>query len=352
MKKLLTLICAIFILTGCTKIVQDEIPYISYDCAQLRAPKTTMTFQGFIDRGLDVELSFSLSGIMNKTFAEEGEFVKKGKLLAKLDNEEYKLQISRAKTELEEAYIKYNRANSYFESVTKLYKAGGISFNDWEEAQTNLKTGANQIKILNDALKITKDKEKFSNIYAPYDGYVIKVYKDDMQFVSSGEKVILFQGLKMPEARVFASQNDINKVQIGEDVILTADIDPKKEYKGKIKSKVNSSINEGAYRVTISITDEADELLDGMSVNVYLADKVKKCKIFVPTASVVKEGDKSYLYILEKTNENMGIAHKREVEIGEVFGEAIEIKSGLQTGENFITEGVNKIMDGSKVKFL
>lgn len=352
MKKALLLCILLCFLSGCTGQRNENIPYVDFIPAKYQKVESDKTYQGYIDRGLDVELSFALSGVMNGIYVVEGEFVKKGKLLAKLDNDEYKFNITRAQSELDDAYVKFNRAKSYFERITKLHSAGGISYNDWEEAQTNLKSSVNQIKILDDALKIAKNKETFSNIYAPYDGYVIKTFKDKMQFASAGERVILFQGEGMLEARVFVSENSINDIKIGDRVILTSDAIKNREYEGKIKSKVNSSINEGSYRVTVSVLDNAPELLDGMSVNVFVPNENKTCKILVPTSSVLAEKDKKYVFVLKKETENKGVVYKREIVTGDIYNNEIEIKCGIKEGEFVVIEGVNKIMNASLVRFL
>ncbi len=350
MKQILSLIF-IFLLFGCVAENREEIPFIVYENVQYQNLSPDKIFQGFIDRALDVDLSFGLSGIMKSLYVDEGEFVKKGTLLARLDNDEYNLQIKRAKTELDDANVKYNRAKSYFERITKLHQAGGISYNDWEAAQTNLKTSINQIQILKDALDIAKDKEGFSNIYAPYDGYIIKRFKDPMQFVNAGERVIYFQGRGNLEARVFVSQNDINKINIGDFVILKADSIPNKEFKGKIKSKVNSSINEGSYRITVSIDEDNKELLDGMSINIYFEKFKTPSSITLPISSIVSEKDAKYVYILNKTSSNFGTVKKTQIKSGQIIKDRIQIISGLKVGDNVVIDGVNKIMDGSKVEF-
>lgn len=352
MKKLCLILFLFLFLSGCNVVQNDDMPYVKIEAARYHKINDSKVLQGYIDRGLDVELSFGLSGIMNGIYVFEGEFVKKGKLLAKLDNDEYKLGIQRARAELDDATVKYDRAKSYFERISKLHSAGGISYNDWEAAQTDLKSSINQIEILKDAFEIAKNKETFSNIYAPYDGYVIKTYKDKMQFAAAGEKVILFQGKGMLEARIFASQNDVNDIKIGKSVILRADAIKNKEYYGKVKTKVNSSINEGSYRITVSIEGENPELLDGMSVNVQTNGASSNCGIFVPMSAISSEQNKNFVYILQKENEETGFVFKREVLTGEINGDKIRILKGLNSGELIVVEGINKIMDGLRVGFL
>lgn len=350
MKKKFLLVLIFAFLSGCTRETTAEIPFVEYKRVEVKPYEIEKSYAGFIDRGFDVELSFGLNGTIDTIYYLEGDFVKKGTVIARLDNKEYEFGIERAQNELEDAIVKYNRAKSYYERITKLHDAGGISFNDWESAQTNLKSSMNQIEILKDSLEIAKDKYKFASIVAPSDGYIIKSYKDNGQFSSAGERVILFQGKGGLEARVFVSQSEINKINKGDEVVLKSDAILGKTYRGYVKTKTNTSINEGSYRVTISIPNNYDELLDGMSVSVSVLNKNKQKGIFLPINSIVSDGDKSYVYLFCTKDGKLGYAKKQEVVTGEVKGEEILIKQGLQEGSLVIVKGVEKIMDNSKVE--
>ncbi|MCD8024233.1 MAG: efflux RND transporter periplasmic adaptor subunit [Candidatus Gastranaerophilales bacterium] len=343
MKKFFILI--LLFLNGCTVLKENEIPYVTYTIARLLEDGRQIEYQGYIDRGLDVDLSFNMSGIIDELYVREGDFVKKGEVLAKLDNEEYKLDVSRTQNKLEDAIVKYNRAKSYFERVSKLHTAGGISYNDWENAQTDLKSAKNQIEISKSELGIAKSKERFSHIYAPYDGYIIKTHKDKMQFTTLGDKVISFQGKGMAEAKIFVSQNEINKLSIGQKAILKADPIENKIYGAKIKSISKTSINEGSYRITVSVENNPKELVDGMSVYVIVDSPIKK-RIMIPIDAVCTNNDEKFVYAIVEN-----YAKKKIVETGIYENGMIEIKKGISTGEKIITGGMDKIMDGAKVEY-
>lgn len=346
-------IILIFLLCACTSTEKEEnIPYVKVEKITPITTDDNKIYQGYVRKGLDVDLSFNVSGIIKARYVIEGDFAKKGKLLIELDDEEYKLKIERAKLALNDAKVKQERAKSYYERISKLYEAGGISYNDWEEAKTNLTSNTNQIEILNDSLLITKKQENYTKIYAPYDGYVIKTYKDPYQYAGAGEAVIYFQGDKDIEGKIFVSESDITSIKENEEVEIKLSSNNEKTYKGKIKSKINSSLNKGSYEVKILIEDKEGELLDGMSINAKIKKTSANNKILVPISSVINDGKENYIFILQKEDEEKGRVLKRKVKTGDIIENKIEIKEVVKEGEFIIVEGTDSIMDGMIVNYL
>ncbi len=339
-------------ITGCSPNFEENIPYVPVQEVKITNVQTDKIYQGYIERMYDSELSFNLSGVLTGKYISNGEFVKKGALLAKIDNDEYQFQIKKTKAELEEARIKQNRANSYYKRISKLYQAGGISYNDWEEAKTNLNSSEKQIEVLENSLKINQKQENFTRLYAPYDGYIINVDGELGEYIQAGKTVIYFQGNKNPQAKIFVSEKDINNIKNGEKAEILCGATGDKKYAGKVLNRVNSALNKGSFEVTILIEGKNPELLDGMSASVKIGENASKKEILIPITSIVNEGVGSFVYLLKKENEFEGKAIKKEVKTGEIQGENIEIKEGLNGGELLIIKGVNKIMDNSKVKYL
>lgn len=345
MKKILIIFVIFVFITACTKEAAEEKFYVKYIKVKPETKIINSIYKGYVSKGGDIYLSFNLSGIINGFYVSEGKKVKKGDIIAKLDTKEYEYNLSKAEFELEDTKNKYKRIKSYYERISKLHDAGGISYNDWEEAGTNLKSAINKIKIAKDAYNIAKEKEAYTKIISPDDGEIIKTFKDNLEYVNAGEKVVLFQKNGLSEAKIFIPQNKINLIKKNQIITLQTDAIKNKTYSGKVKSKVNSSENQGSYVVTISIDNNPLELLDGMSVNVKLKEKEIK-GIFIPVNSIFVEEDKKYVFLLNP--ENM-TSVKKEIMTGEIYGDETEVLKGLDENALLITKGINKLSDNSKV---
>lgn len=351
MKKILTILFLIFpILTACN-LETKEAKMVKIKEAKLENLANNKIYPGYIERGGTINLSFRSSGIIKELYVNDGDYVQKGKLLAVLDNDEYKLQIKKAKTALDDNIVKYERAKSYFERISKLYDAGGISYNEWEAAQTNLKSSINQITILKDSLKIEIDKESYRKIYAPYDGIAIDVTKSKGEFMNAGETLINFQAKGKLEAKAFIAEKNITEIKKGQKIILTTDIFEGKKYAGKIISTIRSSLNKGSFEVTLGFENDFPELLTGMSANIEIITTQAKKGILVPINSVFMENNKKYIFKFYKLNDFEGEAIKKEIITGDIFEDKIIVQKGLIEGDFIVVENFSNIKDGEILKY-
>ena len=107
MKKIIILLISALIIGGCTKEKDSaQTPYVKYEKVKYTAVKEMSEYSGYIESGGDIELSFNLSGMINGFYAIEGDYVKKGALLAKLDTKKYDLNLSKSENELKDAIVK------------------------------------------------------------------------------------------------------------------------------------------------------------------------------------------------------------------------------------------------------
>lgn len=308
-------------------------------------------YPGYIDRGGTINLAFRSSGIVEKLFINDGDYVQKGKLLGVLDDEEYKLQIKKAKTSLNDNIVKYERAKSYFERISKLYDAGGISYNEWEAAQTNLKSSINQVAILKDALKIEQDKENYRKIYAPDNGYIIDVTKSEKEFIGAGEIFATFQAKGKLEAKAFVPEKDVINLKKGQKAILTSEVFKNMQFEGEILNIIKTSLNKGSYEVTFGFKKDFPELLTGMSANIKILTAPIKNEILVPINSVFMENDKKYIFKFNKLNDFEGEAIKQEILTGDIVKDKIIVQRGLIAGDFIIVENFSNIKDGEILKY-
>ncbi len=342
MKKIIPFVLLV-LLSGCSE--NNGIPYVYYEQINKKNITLNRTYYGFIDRGLDVDLSFGISGHIKDILINEGERVKKGQLLAYLDDDDYKYEINRADIKIKDANIRLKRLKSYAERVKKLYEAGGISFNEYENSQTELKSGENQIKIAAEELNSAKKKAFFAKIFAPYDGRVLRIYKDESNFVYQGEKVILYQGNKMLEGRVFVPDGFINSIKLNEPVSVKTSIFPNKTFNGIVKSTLNTGIDEGGYRVTVSIQDD-EALLDGMNINVTFADNLNGV-IILPKKSIIYFDNSPHVFILNKNTSSVIL---RKIDF-KILDDKIFVLKGVEEGEFIVLNPDFTLKDNQKVKY-
>ena len=153
------------------------------------------------------------------------------------------------------------------------------------------------------------------------------------------------------------SEYNLANLSVGQEVSITSKVYPDKKWTGKISYISNypkdgqqtSSTNTGGaassakYPFTVDITSEIGDLKQGFSVSVEVKNNTKG--ILVPASSIISDGDKNYVWTVEK-----GKAKKVEVTLGNADAENQEISSGLTKDSKVITNPTDSLKDGQEVK--
>ena len=130
------------------------------------------TFSGTAQSGDEIDLSFRSSGIVTVLNISVGEVVKKGALLAKLDNVSANLAYEQSVSALSTAKSSMYTAKSNLDRVRSLYEKGSTSLSDYEQARNNYQTAKDQYDSALKSRDIRKTEVEYGFIYAPKRGVI------------------------------------------------------------------------------------------------------------------------------------------------------------------------------------
>lgn len=307
------------------------------------------TFSGIVISNTSPDLTFKVEGQIKKIYVKEGEKVKKGQILAELDNIIYKIEENEMSANLNDAENIYQNAKSYFKRIDMLHKEGGISDSDFEKALTNMKSAQYGIKIAKERLNLAKEKASYGFLKAPTDGIIGLKVTNEGDYVNSKDTVLKFISSDVPQIKITIPQNYIDDFRVGDSCEIQLDSMSEKIFKGKIYSISPSSVDRSGYLTKIAFDNNSPEIFSGMSGNVIFRNNVpySKEKIWAPLTATMSDNKGIYVFIAKDN-----IAIKKYVEIGEMKSGEIEIKRGLNKGEEVVVKGVSKIQDGQEIKIL
>ena len=232
-----------------------------------------------------VDLSFQVAGLVSKLLKEEGDTVKKGELIAILDEKDYDANLKKAEAEVErtlatqkDATDKYNRYAPLVDDNTVSKQEVESLYNAQNKANADYKAAAANKDYLSNQLKYTK-------LYAPEDGIVMIRVVEPGSNVSKGQPVYTMAKTNPVWVRVYVNETDLGNIKYGQEVnVYTDTINPntgkKREYKGQIgyispvaeftpKTVQSTDIRTDlVYRVRVYINDTDEYLRQGMPVTV------------------------------------------------------------------------------------
>lgn len=224
-----------------------------------------------------------------------------------------------------------------------------LQMSDLQDARANAVDELNKAANLLNSTTVTSTEE----------GTVVEVNRD-VSKSATGTNQTLVHIVSNGNLQVKGELSEYNlaNLAVGQEVTITSKVYPDKKWTGKIiyisdYPKEGSAAQAGAaaggqagakYPFTVEITSEIGELKQGFSVNIEVQNKNKA--ILVPLSSVVTEGDKNYVWVLDEAKK----AKKVEVTLGSADAEQQEITSGLTKDMKVITNPSGDLKDGQEVK--
>jgi RND family efflux transporter MFP subunit len=299
-----------------------------------------VTVQGDVTTDQNIMIYPQFSGVLKAIYVKEGDQVKKGQKLAKIDD-------GGQSSQLEEMKAQRELDKTRFERQERLWDENIGSEIQYLEA----KTAFEQIDNAVDQMKSQLNK---SVIYAPFAGKIDEVITDQGQVVSPGQTPI-FRILNLGEMYVSANvpENYVGNIREGSEAIVTLGAIGK-SFTGRV-SQVSSNISESNrnFRVRVSIPDNIDFVKPNLIATLKLNDYTSKQAIVIPE-NILQENasGQSFTFSLQMESDSIGIANFRELKLGKNYQGEIEVLGGLEATEIVVTEGARTIKKDDKVRVL
>ncbi len=186
-----------------------------------------------------VDLSFQVGGQIVKMLKEEGDSVKKGELVATLDNRDYKSNLEKADADVAKTLALKNDAEDKFKRNAPLVSDETISKQDYETLLNTKNKSAADYKGAIAQKNFAKNQLDYTKIYAPDDGIVMVRVQEPGATVAKGQTVYTISKSKPVWVRAYVNETDLGNIKYGMNVkVLTDSVDPQtgknREYVGKI----------------------------------------------------------------------------------------------------------------------
>lgn len=384
---------------------------VATETAQLRTIVETVSANGKIQPAKDIKISPYISGEVVELFVKEGEYVEKGKKLAKIDPEIYisnyerieaayktaqaneansKARISQSKAQFTKAQLDYERSKTLFEKdvisqadFDAATSAFQVAQADVEAAQENYRSAQFQVSSARASLKEAKENLNRTSIYAPNDGTVSKLNVEVGERVtgasqfSAGTEIMRIANLDVLEVNVEVNENDIVRVSLFDTAIIEVDAYLENDFKGVVTEIATSANTIGvtADQVTnfdVKIMMLKDSYMDlikpdspipspfrpGMSATVEIETETEYGILTIPIQAVTTRADTSgrIKSAREKREENRGKEDdtKKEEDIKEyvfLFDDEQAVLTEVTTGiqDNTFIQIISGLEEGDIV---
>ena len=326
--------------------------------------KVQLSVVGTLVSGSDVSIAAQVPGSLSAVTAQVGDPVKKGEVLARIDDSTFRAQLAQAQAALLQvqtgqgsAQANLALATSTLDRVKSVYELGGVSQQDLQNAQTqytnaqvaaqNASGGAVQAaQAAVDNLKLTLQK---TVITSPIDGIVSARSAEPGEVASPGVPIMTIVQSEPRKIVATVPSSQAGLVKAGQPMQIKFDAFPNRSYPAKITSINPSSVATGDfYPLEARLIESSPELRAGMVATGSLSSDVGAGSPVVPQSAIARIGAQNYAYVVKG-----GKATRTPVQLG-LSGTAdkqteVTLVSGIPSGAEVVTSDVNALWDGAPV---
>lgn len=291
-----------------------------------------LNLPGSIEAWKELELMAKVGGSVTEVLVEEGDEVKKGEILARIDDTDYAIAVQRAEAAYKLAKADYRRDKAIFSKDV-------IPEAQLDARETSMLTA--KADLDNARLQLSR-----CTIEAPTDGVVRRLDAKEGLLLGVGDPIGQLLRIDKVKAVIGIPESDVAEVRRLEEIDVTLPALDNQVITGKIHF-LSPSPDTAArlYKLEIELDNPSRAILPGMFVRADIIKKTIDDAIAIPFYSVISRNDEQFVFVEEE-----GEARKRMVELGVMEKWMVEVTSGLRAGERLVIEGHRSIEDGQRIE--
>ncbi|SMO67121.1 efflux RND transporter periplasmic adaptor subunit [Gracilimonas mengyeensis] len=273
-------------------------------------------------------------GIVNKIYVEEGDVVQEGQVIAKIEDEQYRIEAARAEATL-------NRLKSEYERNKQLFERNLVSAETFQNAQYEYESQKAEYELAQLNLEYT-------SIESPISGVVSERYVKRGNMVTSDEQVYHITDFSPLQAILHVPEHEMSKIRKGQSAQLQVDAHPGETFAGHVE-RISPIVDSetGTFKVTVYVDETKDLLRPGMFGRVKIVYDTRQNTRMIPKSAVISEDLSKSVYVIRDS-----LAFKKSIQTGYTNGLNIEVVEGLDDGETVVTIGQGSLQDSSKVNVI
>jgi len=314
--------------TTVTDIAVTAVP------AEVKEMNADLQLIGTTQASKDVNVASESTGKIVSIHFKMGDYVAKGKVLAKMDDTYKRLAYETAK-------LNFNKYKDDYERYQALRKGDAISDTQLRDTQLAYENASLQLQ---NARKQWED----TRIVAPFSGYITSQNTEVGAFVNPGTVVAGMADISHLKVMLEVSESNAYELHKGQPVSITSDVETGKTFTGSISDISQKATASHTYPIEIWIANNGQEKLKAgtyVHVNVHMGNQAKA--LLIPRDAIVSSVKDPSVYVVKNA-----VARLVKITTGRNIASHMEVVSGLTQGDLVVTNGQINLTDGAKVSVI
>ena len=337
MKKFFWLLLAVLLVSSCGQKKEQQTKAPTRVKTLVVSPglvDNAQTYVGIVEEREATAVSFTGMGVVKRMLVNEGQTVSRGQLIAEMDD-------TQARNLLVGAEASMAQANDALERFKMLHDNGSLPEMQWVEIQSKVAQAKSQ-------LEVTKKNLADCRLTAPVGGIIGKKLVGAGETALPSQAVVNILDISTVKIKVSVPEAEIGGITANTPTSIKVEAIDGSYRGGRIEKGVEADALTHTYDIRINVANSGRKLLPGMVASVRFVSEGSQAigSKMIPVTAVQKNADGS-LFVW--TVDQKKSAHRTPVAIGQTEGNYVLVSDGLNMGNRIVTEGYQKLSEGTKV---
>ncbi len=282
----------------------------------------------------EAEVVAKVQGVVKEILVEEGDQVRAGQVMARLDDERPSVKLAQAAANLGKVESQYNRDKELF--AKKL-----ISAEDFQRAKF-------EYESQKAAYGLARLELAYTSIRAPISGIVAERKIKVGNMVLANQTTFRITDFDPLLAILYIPEHEMSKLRAGQPASLTVDALPGVPFHGRV-DRISPVVDPttGTFKVTVVVRDPTRRLKPGMFARIRIVYNVHENTLLIPREAILAEDAESAVFVVRKK-----VAYRTLVQTGYADSVRVEVLSGLTPGDTVVVTGQGSLKDSSRVELI
>lgn len=310
--------------------------------------RESVTLVGTAEARKRAVVASQVEGWVEEISFQEGQYIDKGKTLARLDDRSLRIQLDGGRASLKEAQERLGQAMGDLKRLGVLYKSKSVAEKTFQDAQYEVNARKERVQVLRSELARLEDLLTKKTIRAPFSGWIAEQHVERGEWVDRGGAVAKMLDLSEIHVRVPVPERYVPLLKVGDNATVSLDAIPGRTFSGQILSLFPSGDPQSrTIPVKVEVPNPDRAIRAGMLSRVTLWVGPPRAAIMVPKDALVLEGPQRAVFVVNDEK-----AHRVEVQVLGYQGELAEVNGNLRPRDLVVVRGNERIQDGQPVVIL
>ncbi len=301
-------------------------------------------YSGTIEESSGSQIGFSSAGTIASINVKEGQMVSKGQTLATLEASTQENMLLSMESASDMAKETLSQAEDAYKRMKMLHDEGSIPDIQWVDIQTKLAQARSEFKASQAQVEIAKKGVQDTHLVAPFSGYISSKIADQGQQVAPGVPVLSIVNINRVKAKISVPEKEISSIREGQEMTILVSTLEDERFQGYVTEKgVSADPVSRTYNVWVTLDNPSHKLLPGMLCEVIPTYKQTENLVAIDAKYIlIDENNNRFVWCISNSK-----ATRKFVKTGKNIGQKVVILEGLTSQDTIITQGSQKVAQGS-----